>query len=165
MTDQTSRNAGRRVAVLLTLLGAGLILLAGTRIWATVTTTGGLPGTSHLTVGGRRAAPAVIPIALAAAAGAIVLATSARLVRALVGGGLLIAGVTVAATSVHAAGDRNGTVGKAMVDALGLYRSGSGSSSGALVAFSDQHVRFSAWPWVALAGGVLIVLAGLLTLL
>jgi hypothetical protein len=60
---------GRRAVVLLTLLGVGLVLLAGTRTWVTLTVTETLPGLREVIVPGRRFAPEVFAIALAAAAG------------------------------------------------------------------------------------------------
>ena len=160
------RSAGRSTAVLLTLLGAGLIILAGTRTWATVKVGGNLPGMSDLTVSGRRAAPAGIPVALAAAAAAIVLITSGRVVRAVVAVGLGVAGAVLAVTAVRATRDTSGAVAKALRDSLGLYSSsdaGSGAADGWFA--GGNSVAISAWPWVAGLGAVLIVGASLLVLI
>jgi len=154
---------GRRVVVLLTLLGALLILLAGTRTWATVTLSGGFPGLSELAVPGRRAAPGAIAIALAAAAGAVVLATSGRIVRFLVAAGLGIAGAVVAVNGVRAARDTENAVAIALRDSLRVSTDRSVSGNGAFVG-GNVAVSFSIWPWVAAAGGGLILLAGLLAL-
>jgi uncharacterized membrane protein (TIGR02234 family) len=156
-----SHLVSKRTAVLLALIGAGLILLAGSRTWATVGLTGSLPGVSHLAVSGRHSDAAAIPIALAVAAGAIVLATSSRVVRAIVGLGLTIGGLVVVVGAVQAGRDRDAALARAVQDALGVVSHGGGAVFGDDV---DSSVVFSVWPWVAVAGGLVVVLAGLLTL-
>lgn len=151
---------GRRTVVLLTLLGAGLVLLAGTRTWATVTVSGTLPGLSELIVPGRRSAPVVIAIALAAAAGAIVLATSGRTVRLLVAIGQSIAGAVVVFSGVRAALDTEAAVATAVADSLGVLSGGAGTSFGE----GATDVNMTIWPWVAAAGGGVILVAAALTL-
>jgi uncharacterized membrane protein (TIGR02234 family) len=152
----------RRLAVLLTLVGAGLILLAATRPWAGVQVSN-VPGVSELTVSGRRASPAAIPVALAAAAGAIVLATSGRIVRALVAVGLVFAGTAFAVSSVRISHDASSALASALRDSLGLvsHRRDGQAFGGS---FSGATVQITGWPWVATAGGLLVVIAGLLTL-
>jgi uncharacterized membrane protein (TIGR02234 family) len=166
-TAAARRSAERRAAVLLTLAGAGLIILACTRTWATVRLGGELvPGLSELTVSGRRLAPAALPVALAAAAGAIVLATSGRVVRAVVAAGLAIAGVLLALTMIANSQDEAKAINAALRDALGLMISGSGQGGifyGGLT--GSDAVTVSIWPWVATAGSGLLFLAGLLALI
>jgi uncharacterized membrane protein (TIGR02234 family) len=153
--------AGRKTAVLLTLLGAGLIILACTRTWATVSLGGNLPGMSDLTVSGRRLAPAGIPVGLAAAAGAVVLVTSGRVVRVLVAAGLVVAGVLLAVNAARAGQDSSGAVASALRDSLGVFsRSGSGGISS-----SGTHAEITVWPWPACLGAVLLLGAGLLVLI
>jgi uncharacterized membrane protein (TIGR02234 family) len=147
----------RRTVVLLVLLGALLVLLAGTRTWATVTLSGTLPGLSDLPVPGRRSAPGAIAVALAAAAAAVVLATSGRIVRVVVAAGLVIAGAVVVAGGLRGARDSDHAVVIALRDSLRV--AGGSASSGA------SRVSISIWPWVAVAGGGVILLAGLLALL
>jgi uncharacterized membrane protein (TIGR02234 family) len=157
----------RRWVVLLTLLGAGLVLLAGTRTWARVTLTGTLPGLSELTVPGG-SSPAVAAIALAAAAGAVVLATSGRVVRFVVAAGLVIGGAAVILIGVRAALDTTGAVATAVRESLGVYSSSATAGKDGLGAtFGDGKAQVSVtiWPWVAAIGGVLILAAGLLTLI
>jgi len=151
----TARLTGRRPVLLLTLLGALLILLAGTRTWATVTLAGSFLGLSELTVSGRGAAPAVIAIALAVGAAVIVLAVSGRVVRLLVAAGLVIAGAVVVVTGVRFARDPGRAVVLALRDSLHVA-TGSSSWSG------GTAVDFSIWPWAAAIGGALVLLAGLL---
>ena len=155
-TAARSRFTARRSVVLLALLGAGLVLLAATRTWATVEAVGALPGLSDLAVPGRHLAPGAIPIALAVAAGAIVLATSGRTVRFAVAAGLLVGAVVVVVNGVDGALDRTRTTATAVRDSLKV--------SGAGFAAGSTPVDVTIWPWVAVLGGVLIGLAGLLTL-
>ena len=154
----TARLTSRRWVVLLVLVGALLVLLAGTRIWATVQLSGGtFPGGARLSVAGRRSAPEVIAIALAAAAGAVVLATSGRVVRFLVAAGLVIAGSVVVLSGLRAARDQAGAVMIAVQDSLHVTADrGFGGDS--------TKVDISIWPWVAAVGGGLILVAGLLAL-
>jgi uncharacterized membrane protein (TIGR02234 family) len=161
---RTSRFTGRRTVVLLTLLGAGLVLLAGTRTWATVRVDGALPGLVTATLAGRRAAPAQIPVALAAAAGAIVLATSARVARFIVAVGLILAGAAVAVTAARFAVDPDGAAETAVSASLGVFDDGSSRGRGATL-YDYSDVNFTIWPWVAVAGGGLILLVGVLTMI
>jgi uncharacterized membrane protein (TIGR02234 family) len=160
--DPARAPAGRRAAVLLTLLGAGLIILACTRTWATVSLGGNLPGMSDLTVSGRRLAPAGIPVGLAAAAGAVVLLTSGRVVRVLVAAGLVVGGALLAVNAAQAAQDTSGAVTSALRDSLGVF---SRSASGGLISSSGTHAEISVWPWPACLGAVLLLGAGLLVLI
>ena len=163
---RTSRFTGRRTVVLLTLLGAGLVLLAGTRTWATVTVDGALPGLTTLTLTGGRAAPALIPVALAAAAGAIVLATSARIARLAVAVGLVLAGAAVAVNAARFAVDPDGAAGAAVSANLGVFDDGSSRANGrSAILYGSSDVNFTVWPWVAVVGGGLILLVGVLTMI
>jgi len=154
---------GRRIVIGGILLGAGLILLAATRTWASVHV-GQIPGVSHLSVSGRRAAPAAIPVALAAAAGAVVLATSGRVVRMVVGAGLILGGVILAVVSVRLGRNATGALSSALRDSLGLIsrRSDPGAFG---ASFAAASVRISPWPWTAAAGAGLIAAAGFVTIL
>jgi uncharacterized membrane protein (TIGR02234 family) len=147
----------RRSVVLIALVGAGLVLLAATRTWATVEAVVGLPGLSELTVPARHLAPSAIPVALAVAAGAIVLATSGLTVRLVVAAGLLVGGVVVVISGVSGALDSSRTTAIAVRDSLKV--SGAGFTTG------STPVDVTIWPWVAVLGGVLIGLSGLLTVL
>ncbi|HST80158.1 MAG TPA: Trp biosynthesis-associated membrane protein [Kineosporiaceae bacterium] len=161
---RTSRLTGRRTVVLLTLLGAGLVLLAGTRTWATVKVDGALPGLTTLTLTGGRAAPALIPVALAAAAGAIVLATSARIARFAVAAGLVLTGAAVAVDAARFAVDPDGAASAAVSANLGLFDDGSSRANGrSAILYGYSDVDFTFWPWVAVVGGGLILLVGVLT--
>lgn len=164
-SESPQRSVGRRLAILLILLGAVVVIFASTRIWARVEVPG-VAGLPELTVSGRVAASSGIPIALAAAAGAFVLVTSARTVRFLVGLGLFLAGAWVALNSIMVSQDTGAQLANAMRDSLGLFTSR--SNLGALAfgaSFGQARAELTLWPWVAAAGGLLIALAGLLVML
>ena len=153
---------GRRTVVLLTLLGAGLVLLAGTRTWARVSIDGAFPGLSEMTVAGRRSAPETLAIALAAAAAAVVLATSGRIVRFLVAAGLVTGGAVVLVSAVRAARDTDGAVATAIQDSLRVFTDR--NQPGGVFDSSGPVVSMSIWPWAAAVGGGLIAVSGLLAL-
>jgi uncharacterized membrane protein (TIGR02234 family) len=153
-----ARLTGRRPVVLLTLVGVLLILLAGTRTWATVRLGSGFPGPSELTVSGRRTAPEAIAIALAAGAAAVVLAISGRIVRFLVAAGLVIAGAVVVLAGVSGARDTDAAFSTALVDSLRV------TSTNGVWWGNSSSVAMTLWPWAAAVGGAMLVLAGLLAL-
>ncbi|WP_039637448.1 TIGR02234 family membrane protein [Streptomyces sp. 769] len=147
-----ARSAKRSLALALLLgaAGAGLALLASGRIWArgtAVLAQGELPRTvTGADVTGVPGALAVVGLA------ALVAVFAVRRVGRIVVAALLALsglGVTVAAALGNA--DTSALREKA-ADAVGL--------AGADV----HHVTHTAWPWVAAAGGLLLLLAGALAL-
>jgi len=142
-------NGGRRslgMMLLLTALGAVLVLTAVGRTWAegrvgeqleisvTGSTVSGLPGGLAL-------------VALAAAVAVFAVRGAGRIA---VGVLVVLAGLGVAAGAV-----------------LGAYDDGALDAEAghklALVSAQAEQVTHTAWPWVALAGGLLLAGAGLLT--
>jgi uncharacterized membrane protein (TIGR02234 family) len=146
----------RRAVIVLTLLGAGLILLSASRTWATVRLTGAL-GVGHLPVGGRRELPAAIPVALAAVAAAVVLGIAGRALRVLVATGLAIAAVVLGLAAARAGQDTFRASSLAVRHSLGLI-----AAKGVDAEVFDNDTRFTFWPWVAVGGAGLIALAGLI---
>jgi uncharacterized membrane protein (TIGR02234 family) len=162
--DTPRRSAGRRLASVLILVGAVVIIFASTRVWARVVVPG-IAGMPELTVSGRVAASSGVPIALAAAAGAFVLMTSQRTVRFLVGLGLFVGGAWVALNSIMVSQDTGAQLANAMRDSLGLFTSR--SNLGALAfgaSFGQARADLTPWPWVAAAGGLLVAVAGLIVM-
>ena len=86
-------------------------------------------------------------MALVVMAGALALTTARRLGAVIVGVLMALAGVVIASTSVTAALDPATTAAAAVADATGTT---------ALA----QDYAVTAWPWVAVSGGVLAVLCG-----
>ncbi|MEU5188757.1 TIGR02234 family membrane protein [Streptomyces klenkii] len=146
----TPRRGTVGTALLLGAAGAALALLAGGRTWAEGTTTvAGSSVTKHVSgsdITGLPGALAVVGLA------ALVAVFAVRGVwRTVVSAGLVLTGAGVVAGAVTGAGDTSALEEQAA--------KANGLTSGAV-----DHVTHTAWPWVALAGGVLLLLAGLLAL-
>lgn len=140
---------GRRtlgVMLLLTVLSAVLVLTAVGRDWAQ-----GRAGTLEVSVSGGRISELPGGLALVGLAAAIAVFAVRGAGRLAVGALTLLAGIGVAATAVAGAGDT------AALDAEAARKL-------ALAGSTATEVGHSGWPWVAVAGGVLLAVAGLLTL-
>ncbi|GAB7183751.1 TIGR02234 family membrane protein [Kitasatospora sp. Ki12] len=149
--DQTPAPAssGRRtlgVMLLLTVLSAVLVLTAAGRTWAE-----GRAGTLGVSVTGGRISEVPGGLALVGLAAAVAVFAVRGAGRLAVGALTLLAGIGVAVASATGAGDT------AALDA-------EASRKLALTGSAATEVAHSGWPWVALVGGVLLALAGLLTL-
>ncbi|MFF7988701.1 TIGR02234 family membrane protein [Kitasatospora xanthocidica] len=149
--DQTPAPAssGRRtlgVMLLLTVLSAVLVLTAAGRTWAE-----GRAGTLGVSVTGGRISEVPGGLALVGLAAAVAVFAVRGAGRLAVGALTLLAGIGVAVASAAGAGDT------AALDA-------EASRKLALTGSAATGVAHSGWPWVALVGGVLLALAGLLTL-
>lgn len=150
----SSRSSGTRekvVAALLAAAGAGLILASDGRGWATATVTAPVRLSVHTSGSNLTSLP--YALGLAGLAGAVALFAVRRIGRYLVGAVLFAAGAgTVAAVAAN--------LGR--LDSAQLARTAEqtlGASAAQLGAVSN-----TAWPYVTLAGGVLVALAGALTL-
>ncbi|MFJ5121235.1 TIGR02234 family membrane protein [Kitasatospora sp. NPDC088548] len=140
--------AGRRtlgLMLLLTALGAVLVLTAVSRVWAE-----GRAGTLAVSVTGGRISELPGGLALVALAAAVAVFAVRGAGRAAVGVLTLLAGLGAAASAAAGAGD------SAALD----------SEAARILALSGTtatEVSRSAWPWLALFGGLLLAAAGLLT--
>ncbi len=139
-----------RLAVLLTLSGAGLVLLAASRTWLAYPLPEAPPlpsSTERLT--GALLVPGGRPLALVALAGIAALFAARRAGRVLVGALVLLAGIGMVVLHVRLLVDQRGTVQRAE---LGRQVS--------------VHVpaapHLGPWPWLCLLGGLLVTVAGLL---
>ncbi|MGW1377622.1 TIGR02234 family membrane protein [Streptomyces sp. NPDC002446] len=147
------RNAKRSLALALLAgaAGAGLALLASGRTWAegsAVLAQGELPRTvTGAEVTGVPGALAVVGLAALVAVFAV-----RRAGRVAVASLLALSGAGIAVAAVLGSADTSALREKAAT-AVGL--------TGADV----QHVTHTGWPWVAAAGGLLLLTAGLLALL
>jgi len=139
------------LAALLAAAGAGLILASGGRGWAVATVTAPV----RLSVEATGSSLTSLPYALGLAglAGAVALFAVRRIGRYLVGLVLLGAGAGTVAAVVSNLGHLDGTtLAKAAEQTLGASAAQLG------------NVSNTAWPYVTIAGGVLVALSGLLTL-
>ncbi|MFF1871890.1 TIGR02234 family membrane protein [Kitasatospora herbaricolor] len=144
---------GRRTLgpmLLLTVLGAVLVLTAVSRVWATGTVAGVTGGTLDVSVTGSTVSGLPTGLALAALAAAVAVFAVRGAGRIAVGVLMALAGLGVAAGAAANAGD-----------ATALHTEAARKL--ALAGAQAEQVGHSVWPWIALAGGLLIVLAGLLT--
>jgi len=139
-----------QLAVLLSFVGAGLVLLAASRTWLAYRLPEAPPlpsSTERLT--GALLVPGARPLALVAMAGIAALFAARRAGRLLVGALVLLAGIGIVVLDVQLLLDRRGTVQRAELRRqVSLHVSGS------------PHL--GPWPWLCLIGGLLVVAAGLL---
>lgn len=148
-----ARRGGRRsvaVALLSGAVGAALVLLAGGRTWAegaAAVARGTLPQqATGQDISGLPTALAVVGLAALVAVFAVRGAG-----RLLVAALLALSGAGVVAGAVTGASD-TGALDQKAAKVNGLTEA------------TVQGVTHTAWPWVALAGGVLLLLAGLVAL-
>lgn len=142
------RLTGKGPVVLLALLAAGLLLVAGFRPWVSGAVDDAVLGATRVEATGAEVAPGLSAVALALAAAAVAVVAAGRIARvvALVGWAGLLAGAAVLSGRVLL--DPSGVLGP--VAAARVGRTGS----------VEAVAHASAWPWVAL----LAVLVGLLGL-
>ncbi|MFJ2861763.1 TIGR02234 family membrane protein [Kitasatospora sp. NPDC087314] len=141
--------AGRRtlgVMLLLTVLSAVLVLTAVGRVWAE-----GRAGTLAVSVTGGKISEVPGGLALVGLAAAVAVFAVRGAGRLAVGALTLLAGLGAAVASAAGAGDT-----AALDDEAARKLALSGSAA--------TEVGHTGWPWVALAGGLLLAVAGLLTL-
>jgi uncharacterized membrane protein (TIGR02234 family) len=144
------------LTILVVVIGAGLGLAGATQTWFTVTLTKEAGHPTPISVSGSDASPALTALSLAALALALAFAIAGRVARIIIG----VIGVILGATVVFAAaGDpmRSAGVRDAVSAATGITGD---SSVHALFASVDA----SAWPTLALVGGILIGLGSLAAL-
>ncbi|GAA2833102.1 TIGR02234 family membrane protein [Kitasatospora sp. CM 4170] len=145
--------AGRRtlgLMLLLTLLGVVLVLTAVGRVWAEGRVAGAAAGTLEVSVTGSRISELPGGLALVALAAALAVFAVRGAGRIAVGALTLLAGLGAAAAAAAGAGD-------------GAALDSEAARKLALSGTTATDVAHTAWPWVALAGGLLLALAGLLT--
>ncbi|MGV9305150.1 MULTISPECIES: Trp biosynthesis-associated membrane protein [unclassified Nonomuraea] len=135
--------------LLLCAAGAGLSLLAAGRVWTTVTYGAGAP----VELTGGELAPAAQPLALAGLAAVVALFATRGVWRRVVGAVLALCGLGVALSAWVA------TAGSAALE-LAARRNPVGAATQDAVA-----IAHTAWPYVAVAGGVLLCAGGVLAVL
>ena len=159
-------------ALLLGAVGAAVVLIAVRQDWARVLTVQPRPlPASTAVLRGQDLLPAAGALGLAALAGLAALVATRRLARRLVGGVLAAFGVAIIValsmpvTDAQVRGAVTGAAGTAS-SVPGGSTVGSGTTPGGGVSgiSLSSHVTMAAfpWRWVALAGALLVVAAGLL---
>jgi len=136
--------------LLLTALGAVLVLTSVGRVWAEGVVGGPDGGRLELSATGSRLTGLPGGMALVALAAAVAVFAVRGRARIAVGVLAVLAGVGAVAGALIGATDTAG------LDAVAAGKL-------ALAGVQAEQITRTAWPWVALAGGVLLTLAGLLT--
>ena len=136
-------------AALLAILGGALGLLSTSQTWAWAVVTSPVSGARvPVTVTGKDAAQVVVALALVALAGGVALLLARRLGRWLIGLLLVLGGAAGAASAATSAGTPSDAVGEKAQGIVGAVGT----------TLTDTSV--TAWPWVAVVGGLLVVVAG-----
>ena len=150
--------AGRRfkpVLVLAVLAASGLALLAWTQVWVNITLAGDASSQPALEVAGSVAAPGLTALALAGLALAGALTIAGPVIRIILGLLELLLGVSVVLSSALAIADPVGVSSAAVTTATGI--AGTNSTRDAVAG-----AALTAWPFLALVAGILMLIVGLL---
>jgi uncharacterized membrane protein (TIGR02234 family) len=152
------RAENRRVKYLTLLalvVGSGLGLLAATQTWFVIEVKDVANHAGAVTVAGSAAAPALTALSLAGLALAAALAIAGpafRVVLSILG---ILLGVSIVFSAVSVVGDPLRAAGGAITTATGVAGE---ASLRKLV----ESTTTAFWPWLAVVGGALVVLAGIL---
>lgn len=142
--SRATRGREFAVAAVVAAAGAGVLLLACGQTWASVSSTlAGIPDTSQV-VDGRTLAPGAFAFGLAGLAGIVGLVATRGWLRRVVAVVVACCGAGAAVLAWLATGD--GAVRQALP--------GAGPPG-------PVAVEHTAWPWVAVAGGVLVLVFGI----
>ena len=133
--------------ILLSLIGAGVLLASGSRTWVTGTVDDPVLGASRILGTGSELATGVVALALVAGAAALASATSGPVVRRVTLVALALAGLGAGFVAVRIALDPERSLGAVAARSLG--RTGS----------IETHATPTAWPWIAVAASVLLLVA------
>jgi uncharacterized membrane protein (TIGR02234 family) len=133
-------------------VGAGLVLVAAGRTWATVTfqSQAGALGPSEVAVTGSEIAASLTPATLAALAATVAVLATRGLARRAIAAVIGLCGIAVAAVSWTATGS------EAIATAAREHATSAMMSSGGPVSESPVWV----WPLLSVAGGLVLVAAG-----
>lgn len=142
----------RRNVIILGLLAAGVSLLGVTRTWMTVPPPQSNVQLEPLTVSGHDAAGAVLALSIVAVAAALAGTIAARIARPIVAAVQALVGVGIVAFTVTTLRDPVTAAAGAVSTRFGVER------------VHGVHYAVTAWPWLCVVGGVLVVLAALLLL-
>lgn len=141
----------RSTSIIVGLAFAAIALMSWSQSWFSVTLAGQFAGRPPLDVGGDVSAPAIAALALASAAGFAAIAISGPFFRVILALLELALGASIALSAFLAVSAPVSTVGSAVTDATGLE----GPSS---VAQLVASITATAWPYVSLAVGILLVI-------
>lgn len=143
-------NLRRRTVVIAALVAGGLVLLAAGQTWVHATGLGS-GAAAEVTATGSDASGVISAMAFVVLAAGLALTIARRIGRWVVGVLLVLAGATLAVTAVQAVTDPAAAAASAVSAATGTTA-------------DAASYDVTLWPWVAAAGGVLAVLAGVAAL-
>lgn len=141
------RPTGKPFVVLVTLVGALVLLAGGGRTWVSGTVDDAVLGASRVTATGTQVAAGVVALALVGAAAAVASTTSGRVLRRVTLVALALVGIAEGYAAVRVLLDPGAALGEVAARAAG--RTGS----------VETHAAATAWPWLALVAGLLLVVA------
>jgi uncharacterized membrane protein (TIGR02234 family) len=142
-----SRLTSKLVVVIVALLGSGILLASGGRVWVNGTVDDSVLGASRISGTGTEVASGVVALALVGAAAALASATGGGVVRRVTLGVLALAGAAEAAVAAR--------VALAPEDPLGAIAAKAAGRTGSI----ETHATITAWPWLCVVAGALLVLA------
>ncbi|GAA4354377.1 Trp biosynthesis-associated membrane protein [Angustibacter luteus] len=140
-------------AAVLALVGGALGLLAASRPWVHAVVIDPVLGRTAVSASGRQAAAVVPAVALVALAGGIALLLARTIGRLVAGLLLVVAGAAQVAAAVGILRSPRPSVEEIVGRAVGAVGS------------SDVRVTLTAWPWLSVASGALVAVAGVWTVL
>lgn len=156
MAAAASPSAGRLKygTILLAVVASGLVLSASTQTWYSLQLTAAAAHSGTVTVTGSVAGPAIAALSLAGVAFAAALALAGRVLRFV----LALLGLVLAASII-------GSTASAMADPVSAGISSVTKATGIAGDHSVRvivaHVDVTAWPALALVGGILLAVAAL----
>jgi uncharacterized membrane protein (TIGR02234 family) len=146
--DPRSRRRERLLTGLAVAVGAGLMLLGVSRPWVHAVVHDPLAGQLSVDATGRQAAPVVAAVALVALAGTVAVLTLRTVGRVVAGLLLVLSGAAATAAALDVARTPSSALRSVVADVTGR--------SGEALPVAQQ----TPWPWVAVVGAVVVVLAG-----
>lgn len=142
-----SRLTSKLAVVLLALVAAGILLASGGRVWVNGTVDDAVLGASRVSGTGTEVASGVVALALVGAAAALASATGGAVVRRVTLVVLALAGVAEAVVAAR--------VALAPEDPLGAIAAKAAGRTGSI----ETHATITAWPWLGVVAGTVLVLA------
>ncbi|MEP6855789.1 MAG: Trp biosynthesis-associated membrane protein [Pedococcus sp.] len=144
---RSPRLTSKLAVVLLALVGSGILLASGGRVWVSGTVNDAVLGASRTSGTGSEVASGIVALALVGAAAALASATSGALVRRVT---LVVLALAGAAEAVVAA-----RVGLSPDTSLGTIAAKAAGRTGSI----ETHATATAWPWVCVVASILLVAA------
>ncbi|MGN6127936.1 MAG: Trp biosynthesis-associated membrane protein [Humibacter sp.] len=144
-------------AIIVALIGSGLALSASTQTWYTLHLTAAAGHAATLAVPGSTSAPAVAALSVAGIAFAGALALAGRVLRYVLAVLGLVLAASIIGSAVSAMADPAGSSIAVVTKATGIAGD---ASVRAVIASADA----TAWPALALTGGILLALAAVIVL-